>query len=166
MKLLKSSSKLLKSSSKLLKNISKLLIGLVLIVLILLPLATTIVLFYYVMELEKDTCDCIKDWRHNFLKYMLFGNMILSGLNIALLTSNRIGKEVHKSIYGMSVLIGVVNTYSYFTYITDLNKTKCNCLKDMPKMNDFLSVMKWVFVVLTSISVITLPLVKVIKKNN
>ena len=140
---------------ELLKNLLKFILALVVLGLALLPLATTLVLFYYVMQLEKETCDCIKDWRHRFLKYMLFGNIVLSGLNMALLNSSIIGTEVHKTLYVMSVLIGVVNTYSYFTYVTDLNETKCNCLKDMPKINKFLSVMKWVFVGLVSLSVLT-----------
>ena len=138
---------------ELLKNLLKFLLALVFLGLALLPLGTTFVLFYYVMQLEKETCDCIKDWRHNFLKYMLFGNMVLSGLNMALLNSNIIGTEVHKTLYVMTVLVGVVNTYSYFTYVTDLNETKCNCLKDMPKINEFLSVMKWVFVGLIGLNV-------------
>tara|TARA_Y100000389_G_C17399078_1_gene484262 strand:- start:648 stop:1106 length:459 start_codon:yes stop_codon:yes gene_type:complete len=147
---------------ELLKNTSlkltKLYLVLVLLTIVLLPLVTTVILFYYVTQLEKETCDCIKDWRHRFLKYMLFGNIVLSVLNMALLLNNMIGTKVHKTLYVMTVFIGVVNTYSYFTYITDLNKTKCNCLKDMPKINEFLSVMKWVFVGLTSFSFITLPL--------
>jgi len=142
---------------QLLKNLLKLLLGLVLFALVLLPLATTVVLFYYVMQLEKETCDCIKDWRHRFLKYMLFGNMVLTTMNVLLLNFNMIGTEVHKTLYVMTILIAVVNTYSYFTYVTDLNNTKCNCLKDMPKINQFLSVMKWVFVGLTSVSVIAVP---------
>ena len=142
---------------ELLKNLLKFLLALVFLGLALLPLATTLVLFYYVMQLEKETCDCIKDWRHSFLKYMLFGNMVLSGLNMALLNSNIIGTEVHKTLYVMTVLVGVVNTYSYFTYVTDLNETKCNCLKDMPKINEFLSVMKWVFVGLTGLAVVAVP---------
>ena len=150
---------------QLLKNTSlkltKLYLGLVVLGLALLPLATTLVLFYYVMQLEKETCDCIKDWRHRFLKYMLFGNIVLFGLNMALLNSSIIGTEVHKTLYIMTTLISVVNTYSYFTYVTDLNKTKCNCLKDMPQINEFLSVMKWVSVGLTSFYVITLPLYEV-----
>lgn len=109
------------------------------------------------MQLEKGTCDCIKDWRHRFLKFMLFGNIVLPGLNMALLNSSIIGTEVHKTLYVMTILIGNINTYSYFTYVTDLNKTKCNCLKDMPKINEFLSVMKWVFVGLTSLAVVGVP---------
>lgn len=142
---------------ELLKNLLKFLLGLVVLCLALLPLVTTLVLFYYVNQLEKDTCDCIKDWRHHFLKYMLFGNIVLSGLNMALLNTNMIGTEIHKTLYVMTVLIGVVNTYSYFTYVTDLNETKCNCLKDMPKINEFLNVMKWVLVGLTSITVVGVP---------
>ena len=142
---------------ELLKNLLKFLLGLVFLGLALLPLATTLVLFYYVMQLEKETCDCIKDWRHRFLKYMLFGNTVLFGLNMALLNFSIIGTEVHKTLYVMTVLIGVVNTYSYFTYVTDLNKTKCNCLKDMPQINEFLSVMKWVSVGLTSLAVVGVP---------
>lgn len=142
---------------QLLKILLKLLLALVVLGLALLPLAPTLVLFYYVMQLEKDTCDCIKDWRHRFLKYMLFGNIVLSVLNMALLLNNMIGTKVHKTLYVMTVFIGVVNTYSYFTYVTDLNETKCNCLKDMPKINEFLSVMKWVFVCLTSLVVVGVP---------
>ena len=142
---------------QLLKNLLKLLLVLVFFALALLPLATTVVLFYYVMQLEKDTCDCIKDWRHRFLKYMLFGNMVLTTMNMLLLNFNMIGTEVQKTLYVMTILIAVVNTYCYFTYVTDLNNTKCNCLKDMPKINQFLSVMKWVFIGLTSISVVAVP---------
>lgn len=138
---------------ELLKNLLIILLVLVVICLALLPLVTTLVLLYYVMQLEKETCDCIKDWRHNFLKYMLFGIMILSVLNGILLNLNIIGTQVHKTLYVMTVLVGVINTYSYFTYVTDLNETKCNCLKDMPKINEFLSVMKWVFVGLIGLNV-------------
>lgn len=138
---------------ELLKNLLIILLVLVGICIALLPLVTTLVLLYYVMQLEKETCDCIKDWRHNFLKYMLFGIIILSVLNGALLNFNIIGTQVHKTLYVMTVLVGVINTYSYFTYVTDLNETKCNCLKDMPKINEFLSVMKWVFVGLIGLNV-------------
>lgn len=154
---------------ELLKNTSMLLIGLIYALIILtitlLPTITTIILFYYVIQLEKETCECIIDWRHNFLKYMLFSNIILTILNMVLLDKNMIGSEIHKILYIITVIIGVINTYSYFTYVSDLNETKCNCLKNMPKINNFLNVMKWVFVGISSICVITIPLYEVKNKS-
>lgn len=135
----------------------KLLLGLVTLGINLLPLVTIIILFYYVMQLEKDTCNCIKDWRHDFLKYMLFSNVILSIINVVLLTTNIISFNIYKTILTLITIVSVINTYCYFTYVTDLNKTKCNCLKDMPKFNQFLNVMKWLFVAITSVSVVAVP---------
>ena len=112
------------------------------------------------MQLEKETCDCIKDWRHYFLKYMLFGNLLLIGLFFLS------GMLMYETVDGfansgyatlaisMIFLINIINTYCYFTYVSDLNTTKCNCLKDMPNINKFLSVMKWVYVGATVISFI------------
>ena len=79
------------------------------------------IILYYLNNLEDETCKCVRDWRHNFVKYM----SIILILPIFLYISNiNITNEVYKAIYIYLLLLYI---YVFYTYIGDLNASNCNC---------------------------------------
>ena len=41
-------------------------------------LAMNVMILYYVYKLEADHCKCVRDWRHNYIKYFIRCQVILS----------------------------------------------------------------------------------------
>ena len=78
------------------------------------------IILYYLKNLEDVSCKCVRDWRHNFVKYM----SIILILPICLYTLNiTITNEVYKAIYIYLLLLYI---YIFYTYIGDLNASNCN----------------------------------------
>ena len=79
------------------------------------------IILYYLNNLEDVSCKCVRDWRHNFVKYMSI--ILILPICIYILNIN-ITNEVYKAIYMYLLLIYV---YIFYTYIGDLNASNCNC---------------------------------------
>ena len=97
------------------------------IVILLLHIANKIILFYYILQIGKSNCNCMHDWRRDFLKYMLLINLILytfGGLGIIIVFS----ETLYKILLFILITVECIIAYSYFTYIRDLKDTKCICL--------------------------------------
>ena len=95
-----------------------------------------IAILYYLYNLEDATCNCIRDWRHNFIKVMCI-------LSIVLLTVPFIKQllivQVSR-IYLIYLLLNILNTYVIYTYIDDLNTTQCICaVSNQPKLNKMMT---------------------------
>jgi hypothetical protein len=94
-------------------------------------------ILYYLYNLEDADCSCIRDWRHNFCK----GYALLAlGLGIILITFG----HLHRGINILYHIATLVNVYAFFTYIGDLNATKCNCaVNKQSNLNSVMRVYRW-----------------------
>ena len=105
------------------------------IVLFLFSVALNGSILYYLNNLEDVSCKCIRDWRHNFIKAMSILSIIISTLPI--FNVNIMGIPYVVILFG---ILGLVNIYSIYTYVTDLNATpSCSCaVVNQPKLNSFM----------------------------
>lgn len=92
-------------------------------------------ILYYLNSLEKTSCNCISDWRHNFMKLIAYINITLS--LIPLLTINMKFNKYFLILLGIIIIIlNSVYIYAFYTYIGILNKTNCSCaIVDEPYIN-------------------------------
>ncbi len=123
----------------------------------LVTLAINIAVIYYVLGLEKDKCKCVRDWRHDYIKYytgvMIFITVVrLLGGRIAIYTSGP--DRIHSIIAAVAMVVAVAmvaavgaQIYAVFTYVGDLNKTKCLCAtEDMRTLNRAMLVLRWFYI--------------------
>ena len=99
-----------------------------------------ILIIYYLINLEHNYCDCIRDWRHNYIEsitvFSLIGITLLSYINF-------------KSIIGIILfLLLIIYVYAFYTYIRDLDNTKCECaVVKQEKLHKFLNVWRYLMVI-------------------
>ena len=119
------------------------------------------VILNYVMNLEDKLCNCIRDWRHDFVKY--FSTAMIGWSVIILLLAltgfkNEMLKKLLKALSIALSLCNLVNIWCLYTYVGDLNSTNCACAVDKQKIaNDFLYIWRYVLVagvILGSVGVI------------
>ena len=121
-------------------------------------------IIYYLINLEDVSCKCIMDWRHNYIKYfsgiILLLNIIMAfGIHIKSLCSSF--SHIHiQSLNSIFLVISLVNIYALYTYVGDLNTTKCACAVDKQKdLNTFLYYYRYLMVLLPILLIIGLVIV-------
>ena len=99
----------------------------------------------YLVNLENEACNCILDWRHNYLKYF---SSVLVVVGIITLFID-LSKSHLASLLKLVLCVGsLVNIYCLFTYIGDLDATNCKCARDKQRtMHYFLYIWRWVLVI-------------------
>ncbi len=123
----------------------------------LVTLAINAAIIYYVLGLEKEKCKCVRDWRHDYIKYytgvMIVLNLItlFTGAKLSVMTRGPAGSQLVAAVAMLVALAMVaavgVQIYSIFTYVGDLNKTKCTCATDdMRTLNRAMLVLRWFYV--------------------
>ena len=123
----------------------------------LVTLAINIAIIYYVLGLEKDKCKCVRDWRHDYIKYytavMITLNVLglVGGVKLSISTN---GPDGSRLVFAVAIVLALaivsavgVQIYSIFTYVGDLNKTKCTCAtEDMRALNQAMLVLRWFYI--------------------
>lgn len=105
-----------------------------------------VLIFNYIVQLENKKCGCITDWRHDFIKYFSSAIVIWGMISILfeLMTSKNEFVKFIKTILNCASLI---NIWCLYTYVGDLDKTKCMCAIDSQKdMHYFLYIWRYVLV--------------------
>ena len=96
-----------------------------------------LILFSYVLKLEREKCECSDDWKRSYIKYYTSILVILSLIVIILPVF--LGNKTPKNIKPLTTFIRVivllatlVQVYVVFTYSQTLNciKKKCECSND------------------------------------
>ena len=101
-------------------------------------------ILYYIVNLEDVSCNCITDWRHNYIKYITIFMIIM---NILYLFSIRLSNN--KPLESIFLLLSLVNMYALYTYVGDLNTTNCSCAVDKQKtLNTFLYYYRYIFLIM------------------
>ena len=85
----------------------------------------------YIYNLEGRLCNCFKDWRHNFIKYfcisLILWSIICYGFTITM------KNEFANVIQHILIFLGLINIWCLYTYVGDLDKTKCFCAVEKQK---------------------------------
>jgi len=125
-------------------------------------ISTTIVLVLYhllvlgyIVTLEGHKCNCIHDWRHDFIKYYST-SMILYGLLILLLTGTSYRNSLLVMVLQNGLLVlSFVNIWCLYTYIGDLDLTYCKCAIEKQKtVHYFLYIWRYILVTAVIISLL------------
>ena len=115
----------------------------------------------YIIQLEDKKCGCITDWRHDFIKNFSFALIIWGIITFAF----KLGSSKNNFIMLIKniLMIGaLINIWCLYTYVGDLDKTKCACAIDSQKnMHYFLYLWRNVLVgglIISLIGIISLTL--------
>ena len=105
-----------------------------------------ILVLSYIVSLEDKKCGCISDWRHDFIKYysiaLIIWGFVTIVLNIVASKSN-----VVMLLKNILMVAALINIWCLYTYVGDLDKTKCNCAVEKQKnMHYFLYLWRYVLV--------------------
>jgi uncharacterized protein YacL len=104
-----------------------------------------VLIIRYIITLEDKLCNCVKDWRHDFIKYYSVGMIISVIIVMTFGKSLLLGNVVLLRIV-MFLLFGIY-AWSLFTYISDLNKTKCSCaIEKQSNMHAFLNIWRYILI--------------------
>jgi hypothetical protein len=108
------------------------------------------VILNYVMNLEDKLCNCIRDWRHDFIKYFSAAMIVWATIILLLALTGFKNEMLKKLLKALSIalsLCNLINIWCLYTYVGDLNSTDCSCAVDKQKIaNDFLYVWRYVLV--------------------
>ena len=120
-------------------------------------------IIYYLYELEGEGCNCIMDWRHDFIKYYTMALAALLVIKIVLLLTHlhdKINTTILLIFNFIFALLAAVNVYAFFTYVGDIQDDKnCKCAGEKhPNLNSMMNVLRWIYIVLFSIAIIGLLL--------
>jgi len=119
---------------------------------LILTILYNVLIIMYLNNLEDKSCKCIIDWRHKYIKYYC-GVMIFMSLMplINLILRYNMSSLVMNSIL---LLCSCINTYCLFTYVGDLDSTKCTCaVEKQKKIHYLLYFWRWILVILFIITV-------------
>ena len=123
-------------------------------------LVVNILIIYYLINLEDVNCKCIMDWRHNYIKYVSIFNIIC---NVLILFNINI-----ENLSSINVILDIINIYAFFTYIGDLNYTKCECaVVKQENLNYFLNIWRYAIIIIPLIGLLfVLGIISYYKKSN
>ena len=135
-------------------------ISFMVLLLIIFMYVVNIATIYYVSNLEDETCNCVRDWRHNFIKYIAILNIILPPL-FYLINNKYIA---YKSII-ISILhiLTCIMYFVFVSYVKDLETNKCECaISKQKKLNNFLYKYYNILSIITLVVLILLPIIVVV----
>ena len=127
------------------------------------PIIINILIIYYLVNLEDVTCNCITDWRHDYIKYfsvflLTFNIICLFSFCMPMSSSNN--STTVQILVIIFLLLSLVNMYALYTYIGDLNSTKCSCAVDKQKdLNTFLYYYRYLFIIMPILFIIGVILI-------
>jgi glucan phosphoethanolaminetransferase (alkaline phosphatase superfamily) len=121
---------------------------------IIFPLALYGSILYYLYNLEDADCNCIRDWRHNFIKAMCLIIIFLSFIGLFGWNMNSASYKWLAIIY---FVLLIINVYAFFTYVGDLNNTQCACaVKKQPNLNSIMNLLRWLYIIIIGLCLFAL----------
>lgn len=87
----------------------------------------------YVIRLEDKLCGCIRDWRHDFIKY--FSITLIAFVSLMFLIDDKYNNNILLKLFkGFLMVSSLINFYCLYTYVGDLDNTKCQCAIEKQKL--------------------------------
>uniref|UniRef100_A0A6C0F3Q3 MARVEL domain-containing protein n=1 Tax=viral metagenome TaxID=1070528 RepID=A0A6C0F3Q3_9ZZZZ len=113
-----------------------------------------IIIILYVTNLENKDCNCITDWRHDFIKY--YSGVIILWTIIAFILHINKKTGYGNIINNIAMGFGLINIYCLYTYVGDLEKTKCLCaIEKTKKTHYFLYIWRYVIVAIIILALLS-----------
>jgi len=113
-------------------------------------LVFNIFLINWISDLEKNKCDCSRDWKRDFIKHWLIFTSVLIGMNtIAYLITVFTNKIYLKNmnLYSYVVyFVSILNLILSIMYIKQLKDSNCECSNNELKYTYY--IYSWVILVL------------------
>ena len=94
------------------------------IISLLVALAINGIVLYYVYQIEDKACECVIDWKHDYVKYVVMINLVFVVL-VRIVPINQILLFII-SIYSLFM---IANIFIFYLYVHDLDKAQCVCIK-------------------------------------
>ena len=111
----------------------------------------------YIYTLEDKMCNCIRDWRHDFIKYFAMAMIAYAVLVLALTGTEMRHGMIMKALCCSVMVLNFVNILALFTYIGDLDSSRCMCaIQKQKMMHYFLYVWRYVLVISLVIKLIAI----------
>jgi len=112
----------------------------------------------YILQLENKKCGCISDWRHDFIKYYSIA-LIIWGIITITLDLGTSKDQFVILLKNILMFAALINIWCLYTYVGDLDKTKCMCAIDKQKnMHYFLYIWRYVLVGVLMLSLVAVIL--------
>ena len=114
----------------------------------------------YLITLEDNNCHCLRDWRHDFLKYysiaMIFITLIMLVLTGNIKNKNLSGKLNWLGLLQITIMVAfLINVWCLYTYIGDLDATNCQCaIQQQKDIHYFLYIWRYILVASIVISLL------------
>lgn len=111
-----------------------------------------IILYYllvlgYLITLEGKSCNCIRDWRHDFLKYYSMLMIIITLIFMIFSKSMMSNKLIMQILQVILMIAFLINVWCLYTYIGDLDATMCSCsIEKQKNMHYFLYIWRYILV--------------------
>jgi hypothetical protein len=100
----------------------------------------------YLIKLEDKMCNCIRDWRHDFMKYFSLALIVLTVIFAML--GNGVNKEIVQAIKAILMAGSLINFYALYTYVGDLDRTNCQCaVSKQQNIHYFLYIWRYVMLI-------------------
>lgn len=138
----------------------------------LIPIITNSIILFYLYHLEVDTCNCIRDWRHDFIKYIAIILIFLDLIELfyASLFYASLEDKIneHLKIYKfIMTIINVLYCIFAFIYIGNLDRTNCVCAVEKQKVIHGFLFYFWRYVLLIFAAFLCIPelYIQYIKRN-
>ena len=114
------------------------------------------IILYYLYNLEDDSCKCIRDWRHDFMKIVAYINITLSFIPILIINIKL--NKYFLMVLGLSIIIlNSIYIYAFYTYIGILNSSNCGCaILNNPNLNYLLNYRRGSIVIFYLLGIITI----------
>lgn len=106
------------------------------------------IFFLYVINLERDNCECSIDWKREYVKYFSLTLVIFSIIEF-------IFPLVYSKLYFIQFLLGLGGLAFIFivvSYIRDLKRNDCRCSKDWKRTA--MEVYAWISIILLVVSIL------------
>ncbi len=108
----------------------------------------------YVIKLENKLCGCIRDWRHDFIKY--YSVVVIGMATIMFFVSDKYNNNMLLRLFKVFLMVAsLINFWCLYTYVGDLDSTKCVCAVENQKgMHYFLYIFRYVMLISLVLAII------------
>jgi len=112
-------------------------------------------LLHYVLNLEKEKCECSKHWHRDYIKYFSIAAIVVSSLMVILVVSGlRLNSGVAAFLRVIRFLLGLatlVNIFVLYNYSTGLIEKECECSENTAR-----TFMKYYSILLIAVLIISI----------
>lgn len=111
------------------------------------------VLLYYIYNLEKNKCDCSKDWRRDYIKYYSIAFILVPF--ISYIFSRYFNVKKILTILSIIIILSTpINIWCLYTYSNKIKNSTCKCANTwQPKFMSFYSVICAILLIMSFIGV-------------